>query len=268
MFWQPVRIALVAGVIAAGAAVSARADDCCAPVTCTRTSYRVECRQETYTAYRCECVPETRTRTCTVYKNVPEVKTVTRSYCVCVPVVEERTVMRAHVTCKPVTTTCRRCVDHGHYECREVPCHERHCKGLLTGLFHKHHGCCDDCCEPCPPPTKTVKVWVPCKVWEEVPVTRMERVCEYRPEVCKVTTYKREMRQENVQVTCMKCVPEQRTENYTVMVSKTVPYTATRTVRVCVPVTETVTCCASPCGESCGRHFRHRCCHRSHGCCD
>jgi hypothetical protein len=230
----------------------------------------MECREETYTAYRCECVPETRTRVCTLYKQVPEVKTVTRTYCVCVPTVEERTVMQAHVTCKPVTTMSRRCVDRGHWECREVPCEERghSFKGLFKRLCRRHD-CCEPCCEPCcPPPTKTVKVWVPCKVWEEVPVTCMQRVCEYRPVTCKVTTYKQETRQENVQVTCWKCVPEQKAETYTVMVARSVPYQATRTVRVCVPCTETVTCCAAPCCESRHSCFRHRCCRRSHGCCD
>jgi hypothetical protein len=293
MVWQSVRTALIAAVVAVGAAASVRADDCCpspcAPRPCTRTVYKTEWRQETYTAYRCECVPETRTRTCTVYKQVPETRTETRTVCVCVPTVEERTVMQTHVTCKPVTTTCRRCVDRGHWECREVPCESRcHRWGnRLRGLFH-HHDCCDSCgnscntcCEPCcPPPTKTVRVWVPCKVWEEYPVTHMQRVCESRPVTCKVTVMRRELRQEQYQVTCCKCVPEQRTETYTVLTSRRVPYQATRCVPVCVPCVEQTPapacgqCCEKPCCErSChtcsfrhwrsrcnGLHFRHECC--------
>jgi len=250
----------------------------------TRTTYSTESKQETYTAYRCESTPEVRTRVCTVYHQVPETKTCTRTVCVCVPCVEERTVMQNHVTCKPVTHMVRRCVDKGHWECREVPC-EPSCKERLRKCFRKKKDCCDSCEPCCPPPTKTVRVWVPCKVWEEVPVTSMERVCESRPVVCKVTTYKHETRQEAYQVCTMKCVPEQKTETYTVMVSKMVPYQSTRTVQVCVPHTETVTmtrmvcktvqkqvavetCCESPCGET---SCCHTCGHKSrkrHGCCD
>lgn len=246
MFCQ--RLALVAGVLLAAASSVARAEDCATPCTrtvcmtewvpekipCTRTVYRSECRQESYTAYRCECVPETCTRTCTVYKPVAETRTVTRTVCECVPTVEERTVMKMHVTCKPVTKMVRRCVDRGHWECREVPC--------KPTVWEKLKNCCkkDDCCEPCCPKTKVVKVWVPCKVWEEVPVTCMQRVCECKPVTCKVTVYKKVMREEACQVTSWKCVPEQRTETFQVMKMTKVPYQATRTVTVCVPHQETV----------------------------
>lgn len=202
---------------------------------CTRTVYRTECRTETYTAHRTECVPQT----------------VVRNVCVSVPCVEQRTVMQPHYTCKPVTEVVRKCVDKGHYECREVPC-EPSCFDRMRKWWKGRK--CDDCCEPCCEPvrTKTVKVWVPCPVWEEHCVTKMVRSCEYRPVVVNVTVCKKEMRQE----TC------------TVMVSRCVPYQATRTVQVCVPHTETVTatrmvcrtveklvpaadCCAPSCCEPC-----------------
>jgi hypothetical protein len=295
MVRQQFRIALFTGLVVVGAAAQARADDCCAPAPCapafrtvcvtewvpqaytvTRTAYRTECRQEAYTAYRCELAAETRTRVCTVYKKVPEVRTETRTVCVSVPVVEQRTCMEAHVSCKPVTVMCRRCVDKGHWECREVPCEPKHHHLRLC----KRH---DDCCEPCcPPPTKTVKVWVPCKVWEEYPVTRMERTCEYRPVMHQVTVWKKEQHQEQFQVTVWKCVPEQHTETYQVMVPHQVAYQATRSVNVCVPHQETVTltkmvahtvekqvpcevtCCSAPKSHhrSSGLHLRHQ------GCCD
>jgi len=291
MIWQSVRHVLLASAFTAAVALAGRAEEAAPPVAsapapacceaapqyrtvcctewvaeqvpCTRTVYKAECRTETYTAYKCECVPETRTRVCTVYKMVPETRTEVRNVCVTVPCVEERTVMQTFVTCQPVTTMCRRCVDKGHYECREVPCEEKH--------HHKHHlfghkkDCCEPCCEPCcPPPTKTVKVWVPCPTWEEYPVTKMVRSCECRPVTCKVTTCKTEVRQESYQVTCCKCVPEQKTETYTCYTTRTVPCQATRTVSVCVPVQETYTvcrmvphtvtkqvavetCCATPC---------------------
>ncbi len=316
MLRQLVRTALLAGVLASTATVTARAEDhapaapcppqyrtvCVTewvsePYQCTRTSYRTECKQETYTAYRCESVPETRTRTCTVYKMVPEVQTKTRIVCVCVPTVEERTVMQTHVTCKPETVMVRTCVDRGHWECKEIPCEPSHRNTKHgRGLFHRRKHCGDDCCEPCeapPPPMRTVKVWVPEKVWEEKPVTVMKRICEQRPVTCKVTVNKIERREEKVQVTCYKCVPEQKTETYTVMTTRTVPYQATRTVKVCVPYTETVTltrmvprkvekqvpvevcaaapCCPSDCCTPCGGRKHRRCAGlgmRHRGCCD
>jgi hypothetical protein len=294
MVWQQFRNALLAGLCVAGVGSQARAEDCGAPAPCapafrtvcvtewvaqpyttTRTAYRTENRQETYTAYRCELTAETRTRTCTVYKKVPEVRTEVRTICVSVPHVEQRTCTVAHVTCKPVTVMCRRCEDHGHWECREVPCEPKHHR--LRHLCKRH----DDCCEPCPPPTKTVRVWVPCKVWVDVPVTRMERVCEYRPVTHQVTVFKQEQRQEKYQVTSWKCVPEQRVESYQVMVPRQVAFQATRTVSVCVPHQETVTltrmvahtvekqvpvectpCCEKRTHHGAGLHLRHK------GCCE
>jgi hypothetical protein len=50
-------------------------------------------------------------------------------------------------------------------------------------------------------------------------------------------------KQETVQVCCYRCVPQQVTETFTVMVAKCVPYQATRTVARCVPCQETVVCC-------------------------
>src|SRR5262249_26125298 len=153
----------------------------------TRTTYRTEWREEKYTAYRTECVPETRTRTYTVNVMKPETRVETRNVIECVPTVEERTVMQTHVTCKPVTVMVSTCGDRGHWECREVEVKPH----LLRRLFHRNN-CCDPC-DPCcckPVETKTVRCWVPNKCWEQVPVTKMERVCEQRPVTCKVTVYK------------------------------------------------------------------------------
>jgi hypothetical protein len=226
--------------------------------------------QEKYTAYRTECVPQTQTRTFVVNKMVPEMREEVRNVCVSVPTVETRTCLKPVVTCKPVTTVCRKCVDIGHYECREVPCRE----GCLTRLRR----CCKrDCCEPCTPPTKTVQVWVPCKVWVETPVTTMVRTCEWVPTPVQVTVCKLVQKQETVKVCSYRCVAEQKTETCTVLVPRSVPYEAVRTVARCVPVQEKVTCCRmvsrvvekqvpvetccytpAPCGS---------CCHRSKGCC-
>jgi hypothetical protein len=304
MVWQRTRFALLAGAIVAVAAHTARAAEEAKPApvkeefctikvtecvpetyTATRTVYKMVSREEKYTAYKCESVPVEQTRTCTVYKRVAEVKTVNRNYWVCTPVVEEKTVLRPCYSTRQVTKMVCKTEDHGHYECREVPCHWKACA-------HKLRHCCrkSDCCEPCcPPPTRTKKVWVPCKVTVQVPVTVCERVCEMKPVVCKVCTYKRELKTEACQVTCWKCVPETRVEKYTCLVTRRVPYQATRTVCVCVPHEEKVTCtrmvarvvekkvpvvtaCASPCEAEpccCPSHKCHRHkLHRHNHCCD
>jgi hypothetical protein len=282
-----VRLALVASALVAAAALPVRAEDAskaapaapaaidpCAPATrkvcckewvpenyqCTRTVNKVECRTETYTAYKCEWVQETRQRTVTCCKTVSEVQNVTKTVTECVPVVEERTTMQSHWVCKPTTKTVTKCVDRGHYECCEVPCGPSMKDRLhkLTSRLHKHGcGCdsgCGGCADACAPAcecvrTKTVKKWVPNMVQEQCTVTVNERVCEQRPVTCKVTVYKPVQKQVLCQVTVCKKIPETRVENYTVCVQKRTPCQATRTVRVCVPTQETYTACRMVCRE-------------------
>jgi hypothetical protein len=260
MVWQPVRIALLFGAVAAVAVSPARADctpapaPCCPPATktitvtecvpetfkTTRTAYKTECKVETYTAYKTECVPETRTRTCTTYTKVPEVHTECRNVCVKVPVCEERVCMKKCWKNETVTTMVCKTVDKGHYECKEVPDHCKELCNRIGRLCHRHNDCC---CEPAPcPATKTVKCWVPCMVTEQCPVTCCKKVCYEVPVKTTVTVCKTEIRQEKFQVCTYKCVPVTKTECYTVNVSKCVPYQATRTVQVCVPFQEVVTC--------------------------
>src|SRR5262249_55630718 len=204
MYWQRVRVALLASCVAMTAALPvARGEEAagaghaapphapaaapCAPAmkticveecvpeyyTTTRTVYRTEKVCEKYTAYKCVSVPETRTRTCTVYEKVPTVETRTRTFCVSVPCVEKRVCMEKHWVCKEVTTCKKKCVDQGHWECREVPCG----KSLFSGHKKGKGGCCDSCnpCDTCCecPQTKTKKVWVPCKVWIDEPCTKI-----------------------------------------------------------------------------------------------
>jgi len=273
MIWQQVRKALLASVVVAAGTASARGDDCCAPAcppapACrtvtvveyvpeqyqtTRTTYKTECRQEAYTAYRCEMVPETRTRTVTCYKMVPETVMETRTYCVKVPVTEQRTVMKTCTKMVPVQETVMVKVDRGHWECQQVEVHHAFRDGMRK-LCHKN-----DCCEPCPE-YKTKKCWVPCIVCEPKVVCRMKCVTECVPTTCCVTTCKIETKTETCPVTRCKCVPESHTETYTCCVAKQVPFQCTRTVKVCVPCTETVTCCRMvpkcvekqvACGDAC-----------------
>ena len=270
MIRQQIRVALLAGSLVAATALTARADDAppapaapaadpCAPqyrTVCvkewapetyqaTKVVYDRVCKEEKYTAYRRETVPETKTRQVTVYRQVPKVKEVVRHVCVTVPVVEERTVMKTHWTCVPETKVVRKCVDKGHYECKEVPCGPSF-MDRLKKCFHRND-CCDDRCEPCVVRTKTVKVWVPCPVWEEHTVTCMKRVCEHIPVKCQVTVCKPQYREERCQVTVCKRVPEFKTETYTCMVRRQIPYEAVRNVVRCVPHMEKATCTRMVC---------------------
>jgi hypothetical protein len=315
MIWKRIRAALLAGAFVAATGLVMAEDKAAAdkpadkpapaqpaakPATCTvwvdewveekvpckRITYKTEERQEKYTAYKEECVPEQRTRTVMHYRTVTETVMEKRTVCVKVPCVEERTVMKAHTVCKPVTRIQRKMEDHGHYECREVPCGPTLCDRIRKH-FHRKKDCCDPC-DPCcaaecePVRMKTVKVWVPKMVCVEKAVTCMERVTECRPETIKVTVCKTEMRTEEVPVCRTRCIPECKTETCAVMVKKCTPYEAVRTVKVCVPHEEIVTvtrrvckkvakevpvvecaapCCPPPCCEMkcCGkRRFCHR----------
>jgi hypothetical protein len=262
MNWQRARFALFAGVVVCSTGLSARADCCnndcapaCAPATRTitvteykpttveevRTVYKTVCEQEKYTAYRSECVPEVRTRTVCCTKQVPVVEERTCTVWKSVPTVEERIVTKKVAVCKPVTTYVTKTRDCGHYECREVPCGPSFSERLHKA-FH-HHDCCECEC-PCEcVRTKTVKCWVPNIVCEQVPCTRMVKTWECVTEKCNVTVCKQVAETKTVQVTVCKCVNETKEEKYTVMVSKCVPYEATRTVSRCVPVQEKVTVC-------------------------
>jgi hypothetical protein len=259
----------------------------------TRTVYKKECVAEKYTAYKTECVPEIRTRNDTHYERICETHDVTKTICEKVCVQEARTVCKTHWTCVPETTFVCKTVDKGHYECKEVPCSEgffsKHRSG---GLFsHKHSDCCDPCasacgCDACTtccaPPTKTVKVWVSCKVTEQVPCTKMVKKCETIQVQETVNVWKSIPKTIVVKETCWKCVPVCKTETYTVNVSHCVPYEATRMVSRCVPVTEEVTACkmvartvtkqvacdtcstCSSCGTTCGCE-KEKLCDRLHG---
>lgn len=294
MIWQRARFALLASVVLAAAAVSARAEnltpvpagggpvastptgDCGAPATqsicvtewvpqnytSTVTVYKTVCVPETFTAYRNVCVPQTCTRTCTVNKMVPCVQNVVRTVCVPTPCVETRTVMKTVTVCKPVTTMTCKCVDMGHYECRCVPCRQ----GCLAKMRAKHNCCCE--CVP----MKMVRVWCPNKVMVQTPCTRMVQCCECVPCTVQCTVCKMVPKQITCQVCSYQCVPQQITQCYTVMTSKCVPYQCTRMVAKCVPCQQTVTCCRMvpctvvkqvPCCNVC-----NTCCNTCNTCCN
>jgi len=208
----------------------------------TRTRYQSVCSTEKYTAYRTECVPEVRTCTKTIVRKVPEWRDVCQTCYRWESVWETRTTFKRVTVCKQVTTVRTKWVDQGHYEYQCVPA----CPGLLSRFKKKSCGGCDDCCEPCPP-MKTKKVWVPCKVCIEVPCTKTVRCTECVPCTTQVCVKRRVPYQTVTKVCSYRCVPETVSHNYTVMVSRCVPYEATRTVSRCVPVVERVTACRMVC---------------------
>jgi hypothetical protein len=231
----------------------------------TRTTYKSVCVTENYTAYRTECVPEVRTCTKTIIRKVPEWRDCVKTCYRWESCWETRTTYKKVHTCKEVCTVKRKWVDQGHYECQCVPA--RH------GLFSHKKGCGDDCCEPCPP-MKMKKVWVPCKVCIETPCVKKVRCTECIPCTTQVCVKKKVPYQTVTKVCTYRCIPETVCHNVTVMVSRCVPYQATRTVTKCVPVCEKVTCCRMVCKpvtrqitcypcppvDCCNQH-RGGCCH-------
>jgi hypothetical protein len=170
--------------------------------------------------------------------------------------------MRPHYSYVTETKTVTKCVDRGHYECREEYSHWKAFCNHLGNLSCHHNDCC---CDPCPPNNCVPrKVWVPCMVQECCPVTCCRKVCEMRPECIKVQTCRTEWREEKCKVCVTRCIPETRVEKYTVCLNRMVPYEATRTVCVQVPCEENVTCtrwvtrqvtrevpCCDPCTTCC-----------------
>jgi hypothetical protein len=215
--------------------------------TVKRTAYKYECKTETYDACKTECVAEVRERTCTVVKRVPVMKTETRKVCKNVTVYENRTVCKTEWKTVQEVVCKKELVRLGHWETREVSS-----SGFGGGLFggsggHKcgHRG--GDCCDPCPATCapacpRTKNVWVHCPEYCQRQHTVCKKVCVKTPTVCKVAVCKQVWEECKVSVCTYQCVEEKQVQKYTVMVPRTVNYKATRTVRVCVPYEETVTC--------------------------
>ena len=253
MLWLRLRftvLTLAAVTVIAGAAQAGHktACDCdCAPLapivkkifvtecvpetyTATRTVYKTEYKDEAYTCYKTECVSEVRTKTCTINKIVCETHEEPRTITKYVPTTEERMVTKNVWTKQQVTEMVKKTVDKGHYEYVEV-CR----KATLLESLHEKNECCK------PVHTKCKKHWVPCLVCVECPVTKCVKVCTPVTEKVCVTVCKPVSHTEMVKVTVNKCVPEVKTETYTVLVPKTVAVQSVRKVAVCVPVTETYT---------------------------
>jgi hypothetical protein len=203
----------------------------------TRTTYKYETKNESYTAYKYETVNETKTRNVTVMKKVTETVMVPKTYTVKVPVMETVTTYETRYRTETYTEMVSKTVDKGHYEYKEVPAGPS-ILDRFKGLCAKKS--CDPCapaCDPCPK-MKTVKCWVPCCVTECCPVTKCRKVKECVPCTKQVCTYKCETKCEMVPTCVTKCIPETKCETYTECKKVCVPYQATKCVKVCVPVTE------------------------------
>src|ERR1043165_9930367 len=224
--------------------------------TTTRKAYRTECRTETYQTCRTECVPVCREKTVCVQVRVPVVREECRKVCHKVTTCEERLVNKTCYRYEQRTCMKKELVRLGHWECHET------CGfggfGLGNGGFlggrgcgcgHRGHGdCCNDscnnnCCNDSCRPTRTRKVWVHCPEYRECPHTTCVKVPYCVQVKCNVQVCRNEWREEKVKVCTHECRTEQRVCKYTCYETRTVPCTATRTVRVCVPYEETVTCC-------------------------
>jgi hypothetical protein len=250
-----------------------------------RTAYRVECRTETYDAFRCERVPVT--KEIVVKKQVPVWTEEVRRVCHKETVYEDRVVNKTSY--KYVQETCmkKELVRLGHWECREVtPLFG----GGHGGLFgHGNKGCCNDPCgnnngcnDACRP-ARTRKVWVHCPEYRECPQTVCKKVCVTEAVKCRVAVCKDVWKEEKCKVCKMTCVEEKC--KVTVCETRQVPCKATRTVRTCVPYEETVNCCKwvqktvtrqVPCAPAC-QPASNACCeraslfdrfHRDRGCCE
>jgi hypothetical protein len=261
----------------------------CAPIVCGRIEY-VEKQQtilvpqwttETRTVRVVEFRPEVCEKTITVLRREPYTETVTRAVTVktvtrtvakpiwrdveqqvtvMVPYQEKRQGVRLVCQQVPVQETRTICRDRGQWEERAV---EVACAPACGG--------CGPCgAADCAPRTiaRTVKVWVPNLVKEEVPVTvyrtqmveqpfeytvtlcRPEtksmtvRVCEYETEEqsleVQYTVCVPEQHMQTLEVTRVRCVPEQQTVQCTVQV----PHVVEKQVQVpvCRMVPKTITC--------------------------
>jgi len=223
-----------------------------------------------------------------VTKRIPVWKEECRKVCHKVTVYEDRVVQK---TCyKYVQETCmqKQLVRRGHWETCEVPARFN---GFGGGHGHKNScdSCCNDSCSTRCPRTHTKKHWVHCPEYRECPVTVCKKVCYTQCVTCKVPVCRTEWREERVKVCTYQCVTENRVEKYTCYVQRQVPCKATRTVRVCVPYEECVTCCrmvprtvtrqvaecttscctssceTSCCETSCCKTRKHSRCGRGHG---
>jgi hypothetical protein len=217
----------------------------------TVTEYQKVPVQKTVTAYETAYSDEKRTVQKVVH--TPVEKTVTVKETKMVPVQEQVQVTR-HVRSTvseqvPVT----KCVDNGHYECREVACGTRARKVPVT-TTDSCGRCVTTCQTVCEPVVRTQKVWVPNVTQVTSYVTRNRCVTQPVTETVNVTRYQAVTEDKQVKVTTHEA--KTVSEEVTVRVARKVPVQKTVTAYECVPVsvTKEVSCdTASTSGCNTGR---------------
>ena len=215
-----------------------------------RTTYKMEQKQENYTAYRCENVMVAKTMEVCCNRIVHETVMCNKTVCERVPSWETKTVMKQCWHNEMVTENVTKMVDHGHYECREVPVAEHKKLGSMGHLLHHEK---EDCCCKCECPKYECKqCWVPCMVCETCQVTRCKKVCTCVPTQVQVCCYHTVQKQVTVPTCVTRCVQEKKTVTCNVCEKHQVPVQCTRTVCCCVPVQEQVTVCC--CVPKCVQH--------------
>jgi hypothetical protein len=248
----------------------------CVPETykVKQITYKKVCKQETYTSFRCESFPVTKTRQVTTYVRKPVYKDVCKTVYDRVPCVEEKIVMKPCYSYQQVTEMRTKKVDKGYWCTEEVPAHFKNFCNRLAHACSRKNDCCDPCAPACPPApaTRCKKRWVSCWVTECCPVTVCKKVCTMKPECVKVCTYKCVARQVTCKVCEYVCEPCVRTETYCCHETRQVPVTCTRNVWTCVPCEEWVTCTrlvskttyrqVPACNNSC-----NTCCETTTSCC-
>ena len=307
MVCQPLRLALLIGAITAVAVSPVRANfrapRCCDPcgssaagatapafrtVTCTewvrenvpvkRTAYKVECVKETYDTFKCERVAKVVERTVVCKKNVPVWTEEVRKVCHKETVYEDKIVNKTSYKYVQETVNKKTLVRLGHWETKPATFGG----GSGGGLFGGHgHGCCEKSCskDPCGKASacndscgRTRKVWVSCPEYKCCPTTVCKKKCVTEAVKCKVAVCKHTWKEEKVKVCKMTCVEEKKVVKCTVWETKKVACKAERTVRKCVPYTETVNCCKwvqktvtrqVPCNNASSSSASNACCDRA-----
>lgn len=152
------------------------------------------------------CAPATKLVTVTEYKKVPVEKVVTVREIKSVPVKETREITTYSTKKVTEQVPVTKCVDKGHYECREVVVGQRSHRVPVT-TKDACGNCVTRCERVCEPVTRTQKVWVPNVVKETsmATVTRCVRVPEKK--TVEVTTCKKVAEEKKVKVCGYECVP-------------------------------------------------------------
>jgi hypothetical protein len=154
----------------------------------------------------CAPAPATKLVTVTEYKKVPVEKMVTVREVKSVPVKETREITTYSTKKVTEQVPVTKCVDKGHFECREVVVGQRSHRVPVT-TQDACGNCVTRCERVCEPVVRTQKVWVPNVVKESgtATVTRCVKVPEKK--TVEVTTCKKVVTEKQVKVCAYECVP-------------------------------------------------------------